>query len=414
MFIRYLLLTQVLLNLIYFAACSQKDPEEPTPSGPVTVAFNEINATGSPDWIELYNYGDEDVDIQGFVVYDRVDAKYTLPQGHIIKPGDFLILICDDQGTGLNMPFRLTSEGEVVTIEDGNGNVLDRVTFPALGDGLTYARFPDGTGEWQITGFETKNGTNGSGPVTYFRSYSYSPEIPMANDDIVFSIQVSDNANVGSILFMYSFEGASFNSIAMSATSGGQYTATLPAVSDEGELRYYFKLTDNGGAESFLPADAPEKPFDMTLTSGEVPQLVINEFMASNSSTFADPFGEYDDWIEIYNPGDTPVDMGRFYFSDSEDPFDDRIPGNAAEKTTIQPGGYLIFWADGETEQGPNHLKFRLGATGETISLYYKDGRLIDSRKFGIQSTDVSEGRSPNGSTTWVKFNNPTPGAANP
>lgn len=414
MFIRYLLLTLVLLNLIYFAACSQKDPEEPTPSGPVTIAFNEINATGNPDWIELYNYGDEDVDIQGFVVYDRVDAKYTLPQGHIIKPGDFLILICDDQGTGLNMPFRLTSEGEVVTIEDGNENVLDRVTFPALGDGLTYARFPDGTGAWQITGFETKNKTNGSGPVTYFRSYSYSPEIPMANDDIVFSIQVSDNANVGSILFMYSFEGASFNTIAMSATSGGQYTATLPAVSDEGDLRYYFKLTDNGGAESFLPADAPENPFDMTLTTGDVPDLVINEFMASNSSTFADPFGEYDDWIEIYNAGNTAVDMGRFYFSDSEDPFDDRIPGNAPEKTTIQPGGYLIFWADGETEQGPNHLKFRLSATGESISLYHKDGRLIDSRKFGIQSTDVSEGRSPNGSTTWVKFNNPTPGAANP
>jgi hypothetical protein len=29
--------------------------------------------------------------------------------------------------------------------------------------------------------------------------------------------------------------------------------------------------------------------------------LVINEFMAANTSNARDPQGQYDDWIEIYN-----------------------------------------------------------------------------------------------------------------
>lgn len=395
-------------------ACSSDDPTPPIDdTKPTTVAFNEINATGNPDWIELYNYGEEDVDLQGFVVYDREEAKYTLPAGNTMKPGDFLILNCDDQGVGLNMPFKLTSLGETITILSPGGQVLDRVTFPALENGQTYARFPDGSGAWAVTGFETKNKTNGTGPVSFFKSYSFTPEIPMVGDNISFSLEISDGANVASIQLLYAVDNGSYQTINMTSGNNVNYNGTIPALSVDGDLDYYFKLNDNGGNVVLLPADAIDDPFDLTITSGAVPNLLINEFMASNSSTIADANGEFDDWIEIYNPGPIAVDMGRFYFSDSEEPFDDRIPGNAPDKTIIQPGGYLIFWADSDTEQGPNHLKYNLSADGESISLYYKDGRLIDTHTFGEQTTDVSEGRSPDGSNNWVKFNTPTPGASN-
>jgi hypothetical protein len=409
-------LSSIILSIIFITAgaCSKDDPAPPIDDTmPTTVAFNEINATGNPDWIELYNYGNEDVDLQGFVVYDREEAKYTLPSGYIMEPGDFLILNCDDQGVGLNMPFKLTSLGETITILSPGGQVLDRVTFPPLENGQTYARFPDGSGAWAVTGFETKNKTNGTGPVSFFKSYAYTPEIPMVGDNISFSLEISGGANVASIQLLYAVDNGSFQTINMTSGNNSNYSGTIPALTSDGELDYYFKLTDNGGNVVLLPADALDDPYDLTITSGAVPNLVINEFMASNSSTIADANGEFDDWIEIYNAGATAVDMGRFYFSDSEEPFDDRIPGNAPDKTTIQPGGYLIFWADSDTEQGPNHLKFKLSADGESISLYYKDGRLIDSRVFGAQTTDVSEGRSPDGSNNWVKFNTPTPGASN-
>jgi len=406
----------IFLFAVVFAACSKDDNNDPVIEPvPESVAFNELSSTGNPDWIELYNYGEEDVDLAGFIVFDDEANKYTLPSGYKIKPGDFLILNCDDQGVDLNLPFKLSSLGESITLQRPDGKMIDHVVFPAMGNGQTYARFPDGSGQWEVTGYATKNKTNGNGAVSYFKNYSYSPEIPMVNDNISFSLQISGGTNVSKIELYYAVDDNSYIAIEMATGDKLNYSATIPALTADGEVYYFFKLTENGGEEVLLPDDAMTDPHDMTITSGEVPSLVINEIMASNQSALADPDGidEFDDWIEIYNAGTTPVDMGRFYFSDSEDPFDDRIPGDMPEKTTIQPGGYLLFWADSDTEQGPNHLKFKLSADGETLSLYYKDGRLIDKYTFGIQTADVSIGRSPDGSGNWTNFNTPTPGSAN-
>ena len=57
---------------------------------------------------------------------------------------------------------------------------------------------------------------------------------------------------------------------------------------------------------------------DPVIAQREVP-LVINEVMASNDITIADPQDEYDDWIEIYNYGDTAFDIGGMYLTDDLD-----------------------------------------------------------------------------------------------
>ena len=403
--------------LIGIMACSNDEPDilidDTLPS---TVAFNEIHSMGNPDWIELYNYGEETVDLEGFKVFDKEESSYSLPAGHSLKPGDFVILYCDDQGIDLNLPFKLTSEGESITLQRPDGKMLDHVVFPAMDNGQTFARFPDGSGTWQVTGFATQGQTNGSAPISSFKDYSYSPKIPLVGEDIEFILEISDGSNVAKVELLYAIDDGSFTTVEMTSSDNTIYTGKVLALTTDGKLNYYFKLTDSGSGEVYLPHDALDDPFDITITSGDVPNLVINEFMASNQTALLDPDGEgdeYDDWIEIYNAGSVPVDMGKFYFSDSEDPFDDRIPGDTPEKTTIQPGGYLLFWADSDTEQGPTHLKFKMNADGEIISLYYKDGRLIDSHTFGTQSADVSEGRSPDGGESWIKFNSPTPGAGN-
>ena len=415
--IRDIIFFVTLVFLVGVMSCSKDDdPDLPVNYGePDSIAFNEIHTTGNPDWIELYNYGNADVDLKDWKVFDQEENLYTIPSGHILKPGNFLILNCDDQGTGLNMPFKLTSQGESVTIQRPDGKMMDHVVFPAMENGQTYARFPDGQGAWQITGFATQNESNGDGPVSSFKSFSYAPDIPMVGDDINFSLEITDATNVSTVQLVYIIDGGAAQAIDMNSSDNLNYTATVSALSVDGELDYYFKLIDMNGKEVLLPDDALDDPYDLTITSGDVPNLVINEIMASNQTTLADPDGtdEYDDWIEIYNAGSVPVDMGRFYFSDAEDPFDDRIPKDSPDKTTIQPGEYLIFWADSDTEQGPNHLKFKLSADGEVLSLYYKDGRLIDAHTFGQQSPDISEGRTSDGADSWIKFNTPTPGAAN-
>ena len=147
-----------------------------------------------------------------------------------------------------------------------------------------------------------------------------------------------------------------------------------------------------------------------------VPTLYINEFMAQNDTTIADPDGSggYPDWIEIYNAGSSSVDLGGMYLTDDlQNPTQWRIP----DGVTIPAGGYLLFWADNDEDQGDTHTNFKLDSAGEEIGLFNtaENGyATIDTMIFGEQASDVSFGRSPDGAETWQSFSEPTPGAANP
>ncbi len=143
--------------------------------------------------------------------------------------------------------------------------------------------------------------------------------------------------------------------------------------------------------------------------------IFINEFMASNEVTIADENGEFDDWVEIYNAGTTPFDLGgKFVTDDLSEPNQWQIPADNPTLTTIPAGGYLLLWFDGDETQGVLHVSPKLGGNGEQIGLYDVDGITpIDTLTYGAQSKDISEGRFPNGSSTFLKFPVPSPGVAN-
>ncbi len=143
--------------------------------------------------------------------------------------------------------------------------------------------------------------------------------------------------------------------------------------------------------------------------------LVINEIMASNGTTKPDPQGQYDDWIEIYNYGSTPVDVGGMYLTDDPGtPTKWRIPTTDPGLTTIAAQGYLLIWADGETSDEGLHAGFKLAAGGEDVGLFDTDGTTrIDSASFPEQTRDISYGRYPDGGDEWRYFATATPGAQN-
>lgn len=91
-----------------------------------------------------------------------------------------------------------------------------------------------------------------------------------------------------------------------------------------------------------------------------------------------------------------------------------QIPDTAPDSTTIDPGGFLLLWADKESEQGILHVEIKLGSGGEQIGLFASDGATpIDTLTFGAQTADISKGRNPDGSETWEFFTSPTPGTTN-
>jgi hypothetical protein len=145
--------------------------------------------------------------------------------------------------------------------------------------------------------------------------------------------------------------------------------------------------------------------------------LFINEFMSSNTSASGihDEYNDYDDWIEIYNIGDSPIDMAGMYLTDDlANPTKWQIPSGSPSQTTIPANGYLVFWADEETSEGPRHTNFKLSAGGEEIGLIDTNGiTVLDEIAFGEQATNISYGRYPSGEQNWRFFPIPTPGADN-
>ncbi len=142
--------------------------------------------------------------------------------------------------------------------------------------------------------------------------------------------------------------------------------------------------------------------------------VVINELLASNRS-LADPQGGFDDWIELYNLGNTPVDVGGMYLTDDPSaPTKWQIPMGRVAQTTIPPHGYLLVWADKDTVDPGLHAAFSLDAGGEELTLLEADGAtIIDSISFGEQRAGVSYGRFPDGADTWSLLEPPTAGARN-
>ncbi|MFC2089544.1 lamin tail domain-containing protein [Bacteroidota bacterium] len=138
-------------------------------------------------------------------------------------------------------------------------------------------------------------------------------------------------------------------------------------------------------------------------------QILINEFLASNSSIISDPdYGEYSDWLELFNAGDSPVNLKNYSVTDNLN-----FPQKWVIQTDIiiQPGGHLLIWAD-DMDTGL-HTNYRIFTSGEELGIYAPDGKLVDSISFAIQKTDISYGRSTDGNSLWSYFLQPTPGVSN-
>lgn len=138
-------------------------------------------------------------------------------------------------------------------------------------------------------------------------------------------------------------------------------------------------------------------------------QVVINEFQSSNSSTINDPeFDNSADWIELYNAGESAVDLGGFYLSDNRN---DSIKWQLPSDATIEANGYLIVWADGQDTL--LHSNFKLSSAGEEVAFFSPTGDLLDFVKYTAHRTNLSQGRQTDGNPFFFYFTQPTPGGSN-
>ncbi len=116
--------------------------------------------------------------------------------------------------------------------------------------------------------------------------------------------------------------------------------------------------------------------------------LVISEVMTANSTAVADDMGEFNDWVEVFNSSDHPIDLTNVGMSDRSDRVLFLFPA-----ITLPAGGRIVVFASDTNAADPNgtlHAKFKLSSAGETIYLYDQDGIVFNKVAVPIMNTDVS------------------------
>jgi len=121
---------------------------------------------------------------------------------------------------------------------------------------------------------------------------------------------------------------------------------------------------------------------------------IISEFLASNKSGLKDSFGDYSDWIELYNPdSQQAVDLTHWklkYGKNTIWEFPDHL--------TLGPGAFRVIFASGRNLtdlNGELHTNFNLNKNGADLSLLDASDTPVPSSSYTdypTQQSDISYG----------------------
>ena len=157
---------------------------------------------------------------------------------------------------------------------------------------------------------------------------------------------------------------------------------------------------------------APDEPRFNESPGQSESTIRINEFLAKNDSGLLDDNGELEDWIELYNSGDTRVNLLGWCMSDDEN---EPSQWCFEEDFFLEANEFLVVIAGGDVnEENPLffHTNFGLSTGGEFLGLYEPGNSIpIDFyNPFPPQEADQSYGKLANGESGFLL---PTPNAEN-
>ncbi len=323
-----------------------------------TTQFEEVdisaysNVSLSFDWdVEGYNASDD-------------DAKYELFYNGVSQGEVFLL----DGG---------------VDPEDGEGT--ETINIPDTVNTLALHIMVRDNGATGYSGFDnfTVEGVAGNNTVVFFAESEATVNEGDGTYDLVVSISNPDdnNATTADVVLISGDPSDVGNYTAQSVTfpagSSQDQTVTVDITDDnevEGDEALTFELQNVSGGNN-AAAGTPSQ-FDLTIEDNDLPTIVINEIM-KDPVAVVDTAGE---WFELYNPGDSEVDINGWTIKD--DDFDSHV---------IDNGGPLIIASDGYLVLGRNSDSL---ANGGVEVDYVYDGILLansDDEVVMVYSDGASE-----------------------
>lgn len=381
----------------------------------------------------------------------------------------------DKDAQELSAPFRLSRSGESLVLYDPYDNPVDQVTFGLLETDMSWARDPGDLSVWTQTGRYTPGYPNTDEGWLSFSATRRVDDSPVVINEIMTGNNITLADEDGEYwdwieIFNRGGEAVDLTGYGLSDSESSLRDWVFPAVTlqpgeymvifasgkdrtdPEGTLHTGFRLSsmketvvlsnqtgiildsvaveelkadtsagrvDGGGVWDVFTAPTPGYPnteegfnaFQREQLAATNSPVIISEIMSGNSSTVADKYGEFSDWIELYNRGDQPVSLSGYALSDATD----RLGRWMFPDMILLPGQYLIVFASGRDEAVAGeelHAGFSLSSAGESVVLTDPDGAVADKCLLSSMPFDMSYGRDLT-TLTYLYMDDPTPGGAN-
>lgn len=411
------------------------------------IVINEIMyapSSGEPEWVELFNPTNRNINLKEFTISDNSFSKVLLSsKDYVVHPDSYVVVAHDSSfftihpkvsGKVFITPLpQLNNTGDAVVIKDGTGKTIDSVSYKPSWGGSTGGKSlerinalgsssdPKNFGTCSDLEGSTPNRINSLSPVDYdlsVGSVKASPELLRVGDSVVVSFYI---INCGKLTTPESVVGIFF--IDSSKQIDSQKVPSIKP-SDSVRINFVVRLFSQGSTTLGILVTLPEdqhpdnnKAFLNVRVGVRTLGVVINEIMYAPKNT-------EQEWIELYNATLVPIDVFDFRISTKNS----SVVINT--RMVLEPGDYVVICKDSTPIK--LHRPFKklilqpvpvLPNDGGVVLLYDNAGCLVDS-VFYLPMMGGSSGKSleridcqsNNNDVNWaesIDSSGATPGFAN-
>ncbi|GAB4286426.1 MAG: hypothetical protein Kow0081_4430 [Candidatus Dojkabacteria bacterium] len=372
------------------------DPDPGPSVQPVyPIYFTEIYPSPYSDeieWVEIYNYGSEEVDITDWYFSEELkDSETCIPE--LKKLSGKILAKTHSSFTNSSFNVTLNNSGDEIFLCAKNNNLVTRVLYPETKKGESYARFVENgnyTDNFEFTTLVTKGELN--------RFLQPLPEVDM----VLFSL---DNSKFTSLAGLEYNEQYFLNyelSYPIEIQSEAYY------FDDGTEINEPFAVSDLYNQQSraitliLETLDGREIEFqtnELEIILPDVKEVLITEIYASPNSGEAE-------WIEIYNDSGSNIDLTNWYFSEEKEGEFCKQNYTKIDISDFSTKDFFVILNHG----------ISLNNSGDEVFLCDEFNRVVDSSFYPELKKGVSFARtsSENGFSETFDFSlEPTPGEEN-
>lgn len=386
------------------------------------------------EFVELVNNGPSPLEISLFTISDATQTRFTIPAGKIIPAGEAAVVFGGGTPTGAfgnatanglvfavgGSGLSLNNGGDTITVKDNLGAIVDAVTYGASEGGANQSitRSPDITGP-----FVQHSNAAGSGGALFSPGARVSGSPFTTTDPVIASVSPA-GAIAGAGDVFINVVGMNFHGGAEVRVDG---IAIFTAFFSDTELNAVIPgtVTNVAGAHAITVRN-PDGAISNSVPFTVLASIGINEYLADPPDGLAgDANGDGvrdsgdDEFVEIMNRTDAPVDIGSFTISDADAQRFVFPPG-----TLIPAGEVAVVFGGGHPQgqfgnAGANGLVFTSGGlslnnTGDTITLKNSAAAAIESVTFGSSEGNANQSlnRNPDGGGITFALHSSIPGSA--